>query len=169
VRRSPLAVALVLVALGVIGFVIALAELREGTPNEGESDVPKTFEFGLIGDIPYGAEQQRKTEVLFGKMDAEELAFVVHVGDIKSGDSPCTDGILLREKERFENTANPLVYVPGDNEWTDCYRTGYDPIERLQKLREIFSQGDESLGEKTLPLPARAPIILRTCAGDTAA
>jgi hypothetical protein len=152
VRRSPLAVALVLVALGVIGVVIALAELREGTPNKGESDVPKTFEFGLIGDIPYDAEQQRKTEVLFGKMDAEELAFVVHAGDIKSSDSPCTDGILLREKERFENTANPLVYVPGDNEWTDCYRTGYGPIERLQKLREIFSQGDESLGEKTLPL-----------------
>jgi len=140
------------VVLGALGFVIALAELREGAPNEGGSGVPKKFEVGLIGDIPYDAEQQRKTEVLFGRMDAEELAFVVHVGDIKSGDSPCTDEILLREKERFENSAHPLVYVPGDNEWTDCHRTGYDPIERLRRLREIFVVGNESLGEKTIPL-----------------
>ena len=138
---------LIALALG-----IALAELQEGAPGEGGADVPKKFEIGLIGDIPYDAEQQRRTEVLFGRMEAEELAFVVHVGDIKSGDSPCTDEILLHEKGRFENFAHPLVYVPGDNEWTDCHRTGYDPIERLRRLREIFFVGDESLGEKTIPL-----------------
>jgi hypothetical protein len=35
----------------------------------------------------------------------------------------------------------PLIYVPGDNEWTDCRRLaagGFDPVERLQKLRELF-------------------------------
>ena len=85
-------------------------------------------------------------------MDSEKLAFVVHVGDIKSGSSPCTDELFLREKERFEDSANPLVYVPGDNEWTDCERTGYDPIERLERLREIFFVGEESLGEETIPL-----------------
>ena len=149
------AIALVLAILVTLGFGIILTkltELQEVVPSEGGSGVPKKFEVGLIGDIPYDAEEQRKTEVLFGRMDAEELAFVVHVGDIKSGDSPCTDEILLREKERFENSANPLVYVPGDNEWTDCHRTGYDPVERLQRLRSIFFQGDESFGEKTITL-----------------
>jgi hypothetical protein len=153
VHRSRLAVPLVLAVLIALGLGIALAELQEGaSPGEGEPDVPKKFEIGLIGDIPYDAEQQRRTEVLFGRMEAEELAFVVHVGDIKSGDSPCTDETLLHEKGRFESFAHPLVYVPGDNEWTDCHRTGYDPIERLWRLREIFFVGDESLGEKTIPL-----------------
>ncbi len=46
----------------------------------------------------------------------------------------------------------PLVYDPGDNEWTGCERTGYDPIERLERLREIFFEGNESLGEETIPL-----------------
>src|SRR4028118_2004887 len=69
--------------------------------------------------------------------------------DIKSGNSPCTDELFLREKERFEDSASPLVYVPGDNEWTDCERTGYDPIERLERLREIFFEGEESLGERS--------------------
>ena len=151
-HRSRLVFPLVLAVLIALGLGIALAELQEGAPGEGGADVPKKFEIGLIGDIPYDAEQQRRTEVLFGRMEAEELAFVVHVGDIKSGDSPCTDEILLHEKGRFENFAHPLVYVPGDNEWTDCHRTGYDPIERLRRLREIFFVGDESLGEKTIPL-----------------
>jgi hypothetical protein len=102
-------------------------------------------------------------------MDSEKLAFAVHVGDIKSGSSPCTDELFLREKERFEDSANPLAYVPGDNEWTDCERTGYEPVERLERLREIFVVGDESLSEGTIPLIARAPIIRRTCAGATAA
>jgi len=146
---------LILTALVALGLGVVLAGLQGRAPDEdraeGEANVPKV-EVGLIGDIPYNAEQRRKTEILFERMDGEELAFVVHVGDIKSGDSPCTDEILFREQERFENSLHPLVYVPGDNEWTDCHRTGYDPLERLERLREIFFVGDESLGRKTIPL-----------------
>ena len=100
-RRSRLAITLILAALVALGLGIVLAGLQGRVPeedkNEAEADVSK-FEIGLIGDIPYNAEQQRKTEVLFGRMDGEELAFIVHVGDIKSGDSPCTDEILYREQ-----------------------------------------------------------------------
>jgi hypothetical protein len=124
---------------------------QENAPAEGEEGVPE-FELGLIGDVPYTVEEARKTEALFGEMDSEKLAFVVHVGDIRNGSSPCTGELFLREKERFEYSANPLVYVPGDNEWIGCERTGYDPIERLERLREIFFEGDESLGEETIPL-----------------
>ncbi len=38
----------------------------------------------------------------------------------------------------LESSPIPLVYVPGDNEWTDCGRAracGYDPRERLAWLR----------------------------------
>ena len=164
--RSHLAIVLVLAALMALGVGIAVAELQGSAPDEGDAgardklqesthvgDVgEQEFEIGLIGDIPYNFEEQHKTEVLFGQMNRRKLAFVVHVGDIKSGDSPCTDEIFFRERERFENSTTPLVYVPGDNEWTDCERTGYDPVERLERLREIFFVGDESLGEKTISL-----------------
>ena len=36
---------------------------------------------------------------------------------------------------------DPLVYTPGDNEWTDCHRANngkYDPLERLAALRAMF-------------------------------
>src|SRR5215212_6465675 len=169
VPRSHLTIALVLAVLVALGASIALlAQLQEertaaedgaGAPDQGQERTPSTgeegapeFEIGLIGDIPYTAEEERKTEVLFGEMNSENLAFVVHVGDIKSGSSPCTDELFFRERERFESSAHPLFYVPGDNEWTDCARTGYDPLERLGRLREIFFRGDESLGEEKIPL-----------------
>ena len=168
-RRSRLTIALVLAALVALGASIALfgrlqeertsgedgAGLpdkgQERTPSAGEEGAPE-FEIGLIGDLPYTAEEERKTEVLFREMNSERLAFVVHVGDIKSGSAPCTDELFFRERERFESSAHPLFYVPGDNEWTDCARTGYDPLERLERLREIFFEGDESLGEEKIPL-----------------
>ena len=168
-RRSHLTIALVLAALLALGASIALFgrlqdertsgedgaglpdQGQERTPSAGEGGAPE-FEIGLIGDIPYTAEEERKTEVLFGEMNSERLAFVVHVGDIKSGSAPCTDQLFFQEKERFESSAHPLIYVPGDNEWTDCARTGYDPLERLERLREIFFEGDESLGQEKIPL-----------------
>ena len=34
----------------------------------------------------------------------------------------------------------------------DCHRSGFDPIERLNRFRQLFEAGDESLGERTLAL-----------------
>jgi hypothetical protein len=48
-----------------------------------------------------------------------------------------------------------LVYVPGDNEWTDCHRSSngsYDPLERLARLRNLFFVDDLSLGQKPIAL-----------------
>ena len=51
---------------------------------------------------------------------------------------------------------HPFIYTPGDNEWTDCHEKegapGYEPLERLARLRTVFFPGDQSLGQRTLPL-----------------
>jgi hypothetical protein len=123
-----------LAVLIALGLGIALAELQEGAPGEGGADVPKKFEIGLIGDIPYDAEQQRRTEVLFGRMEAEELAFVVHVGDIGSSRNACNDAWLLARKAQFARIRHKVVIIPGDNEWTDCRQQA----ARLAAWRERF-------------------------------
>jgi hypothetical protein len=152
VQRKGLALALSLVLVVILGISIALPQVLVAPPRgEGGSGVTR-FEIGLIGDIPYNAEELRKTDILFRRLDSEKLAFVIHVGDIKGETTPCTDETFLREKKRFENSEHPFFYVPGDNEWADCYHSGYDPVERLERLREIFFVGDTSLGEETIPL-----------------
>jgi hypothetical protein len=71
-------------------------------------------------------------------MNAEKLAFVVHVGDITSGTGPCTDEWFEARKAQFGRIRHPFILLPGDNDWTDCHRTGFDPLERLAKWRELF-------------------------------
>jgi hypothetical protein len=47
---------------------------------------------------------------------------------------------------------HPFIFVPGDNEWTDCHLGGADPLERLAKLRELFYPDDNSLGQRKIRL-----------------
>ena len=116
------------------------------------------FDVALIGDIPYNALQEVQTARLFDELDREKLAFIAHDGDIKSGSSACTNDVYQKEFRRFENSRNPLVYTPGDNEWTDCHRPPNptpeeaDPLNRLDYLRGVFFPDDDSLGRKEIPL-----------------
>ena len=113
------------------------------------------FSLGLFGDTGYSRQWLALVPELISEMDREDLAFVVHDGDFKSGGSVCSDAVFSHMLQVFEASRHPLVYVPGDNEWTDCHRKSngpYDPVERLAKLREMFFSGDKALGQRTLKL-----------------
>jgi hypothetical protein len=110
------------------------------------------FEFAIIGDVPYNAQEEAKFPALIAAIDRTNVVFVVHTGDFKSGSSPCTDGLFSQRYKLFQTFKHPLIYIFGDNEWTDCHRSGSDALDRLAKLREIFTQEDTSLGQSPLPL-----------------
>jgi len=60
----------------------------------------------------------------------------------------------LSAQELFETFEAPLIFVPGDNEWTDCHRQNngsYDPIERL----EIFFKRSKPWKAKTTLNPPK--------------
>ena len=122
--------------------------------------------FGLFGDTPYSHWERQQLPDMLAAMGREELAFVVHDGDFKSGSGVCSDEIFQDMLGVFQASIHPLIYVPGDNDWTDCHRKsngGYDPLERLAKLRELFFVGESALGQRKLALerqsrdPAFAP------------
>lgn len=116
---------------------------------------PKSFDFALIGDIPYDARQEIEFQKLIRDINKSWVSFVIHDGDFKSGSSFCTNEIFLQRYREFNQFRHPLIYLFGDNEWTDCHRPaagGYDPLERLEKLRQIFTQGNRSLGRRTIKL-----------------
>jgi hypothetical protein len=95
---------------------------------------------GLLGDVPYSQPHANLLEALIDDVNAEPLAFVVHVGDITSGRGPCGDAWLEARQQQFARIRHPFVLLPGDNEWTDCHREGFDPLERLAKWRALFCQ-----------------------------
>lgn len=117
------------------------------------------FEFAAIGDLPYRESDYPKFEELVAAINSGGAAFTVHVGDIKSGSSPCSDQNILAVKGVFQTFTNPLIYTPGDNEWTDCHRQpagNYDPLERLAFLRRNFFPDQNSLGQNPLRLERQA-------------
>ncbi len=57
--------------------------------------------------------------------------------------SPCMDAYFQQIHDSFNRFDDPLVYTPGDNEWTDCHvafkNNGlFTPTERLQAARSLF-------------------------------
>ncbi len=113
----------------------------------------QSFTFAAIGDVPYGPHEE--FAALVDKINAQSLAFTIHVGDIKSGSTVCSDETFLSVRQLFDRFDRALIYTPGDNEWTDCHRLNngrYDPLERLEKIRQLFFASNESLGKQRLPL-----------------
>ncbi len=121
----------------------------------------RKYTLGLWGDMPYTAEQNLKIPALIDDMNAAKLAFSVFDGDIKSGGSLCTDDVYTTAVGRFNTFKAPMIYVPGDNEWTDCHRLnngGYDNLERLDHIRRTMFATPYSFGQKTLLLEHQGPL-----------
>jgi len=118
------------------------------------------FEFIAFGDMPYRIPNDYpRFENLIKQINSENPAFSVHVGDFKSGSTPCSDEYFKIIYDYFGTFANPLIYTPGDNEWTDCNRKAageYNPLERLALLRKMFFNSKESFGNKKLALTSQA-------------
>jgi predicted phosphodiesterase len=79
---------------------------------------------------------------LIDEINAHDLAFVVHVGDIGTSSlaQACGDAWLEERKKQFARIRHRFILVPGDNEWSDCTSHGLDPVARLRKWRELFCE-----------------------------
>jgi hypothetical protein len=141
--------------IGNLGNIVRAA-LAAGLVAVASPGAAQPFSFAAIGDMPYflPADYQR-FEKLIAEINRRAPAFTIHVGDIKSGSTRCTDETFTTIAGYFATFEAPLIYTPGDNEWTDCHRAnngGFDPLERLAKIRSLFFPDDMSLGRKRLKL-----------------
>lgn len=119
-----------------------------------------SFSFAVLGDLPYFAWEELRIEKMIEGWNADALALVLHVGDIKSGRDLCNGQLYVRRKTLFDRSTHPFVLLPGDNDWTDCHRQsngGFDPLERLAFFRSVFYADQFSLGQRPLPLTRQSP------------
>jgi predicted phosphodiesterase len=156
IRRSLFPV----VTLGsmLIGCSSTPAPLDEGRTRGTKSLPAGVFEFGVVGDAPYDEEEAKIMQDLIKEMNEAPLAFVVHIGDIHSGTTPCTDQAYRSTARRFSEFEDPVIYTPGDNDWMDCERTGFRPRERLRFLRQMFFIGRDVLGGGSLEVERQSQV-----------
>jgi hypothetical protein len=121
-----------------------------------QASAPRATDYAIIGDTPYGATMFNLFPGRIAQINADpKVRLVVHLGDIKNGSSRCDTSYFDAIRADFDAFSDPLVYTPGDNEWTDCHRTnngGYQPAgpevpgapvitagpSRLNEVRRIF-------------------------------
>jgi hypothetical protein len=131
-------------ALAIVATVVAAVVGCASVDEPTQGSAPPRFSFAVIGDLPYGPRQLFE---FAGRIDqlsrASNVQLAVHLGDVTSGGAAgnCTDSYASSIKSVLDRFAGPLVYTPGDNEWTDCLAAGTgaaDPLRRLSALRGIF-------------------------------
>jgi hypothetical protein len=125
------------------------------------AEAAKDYTLAVIGDIPYGDVQIARFPAVVDQINADPaVSLVTHLGDIKSGSSLCTTEYFQAIREQFDRFQDPLVYTPGDNEWTDCHRPNngsFDPFLRLAKVRELFfPRAGRTLGQHSEQVRSQA-------------
>lgn len=130
----------------------------------------RPFQFGLVGDMPYSKIEEQEFDRVIAQMNARDLAFVIHIGDMQNDPRPhnqntagsavpCTDAMNDWLLARFQTIRHPFVMTPGDNDWTDCHllrSQKVDPLERLEALRKKFYPEGRSLGGRTMPVESQS-------------
>lgn len=162
--RRPLVLALL--ATGLAGNALA----GNGTPDDPHSADPLTL--AVYGDAPYGTTptdtaELQATPAFIEAVNADpRVDLVVHVGDIHSGKQYCTEAYDRTVFALWRQFKDPLIYTPGDNEWSDCHKVaegggswnaalqqiayvrdadgarvgfaGGDPVDNLDLVRDVF-------------------------------
>lgn len=116
----PLMISSSLLAIATTGFAA-------NTPFDNSQGVKS---IAVFGDSPYGTTPTDTAE--FGETPAfianinadKDVSLVLHVGDIHSGKQFCTEAYDRSVFDLWKSFTHPLVYTPGDNEWTDCHKAG---------------------------------------------
>jgi hypothetical protein len=139
---------------GVIAVALAIAAAGAAAGTN-----PNTLTLAVFGDSPYldarfaPHAEFNATPAFIDTINADSsVQEVVFVGDIHSGSEPCTTAYDQSIYSLWTAFQKPLIYTPGDNEWSDCTKAkeepGSDfdnpvlypnmPLMQLDTLRSIF-------------------------------
>ena len=138
--------------------IVALASTQpafaaDTNANGNDSATPITI--AVFGDWPYNNLLLDNASLLINSVNADpSVSLILHVGDIHSGSMPCTSAGILPPIAAsnpgwndkiyfdFQQFTMPVVYTPGDNEWTDCHKTKEKssgaPLNELAAVRRLF-------------------------------
>lgn len=108
--------------------------------------------FGIIGhSFNRGGEKQLRQAL--AESAEKSLAFVVVTG-IKGEKEGCSDRLYEERRDLIDDAKRPMIVAPAGSDWTECKNSAgkRNPIERLNRMRELFFGEPRSLGQDTLAL-----------------
>ena len=97
---------------------------------------PNRTSFFVIGCVPYDEGDRDVLIAQISSLNATDTDFLIHVGDIKNGESDCSQDILDDVDSILKLSPVPVFMVVGDNEFNDC--RNISPDEALDMWRATF-------------------------------
>jgi hypothetical protein len=114
----------------ITGAAVAAALLASSAVISGESSLKNQLTVAVFGDTPYGDAktdtlQTLATPAFISSINSDpDVDLLLDVGDIHSGKQFCTEAYDRMIADFWTTFDKPLIYTPGDNEWTDCHKPG---------------------------------------------
>jgi hypothetical protein len=153
-------------AVALAAILLATVSVASDQNSSGDDDSLKPLTLAVFGDWPYSQYLLDNAHLLTNSVNADpNVSLVLHVGDIHSGSMPCTSAGILPPLAtsnpgwnqaiyfQFQQFEDPVVYTPGDNEWSDCHKSKQfssgAPLMELASVRSLFfSKPGTTLGRR---------------------
>jgi len=147
-------------ARALVGGIAALAALCAWTtPARAEAS---RFTFAVIADTMRSPADEASTQRLLDAIGRERaVRFIVYDGNLKGPKEVCRDTLYERRYALLENSRLPLFFIPGEHDWVDCGTAeagGFDPVERLDLLRQTLFADSTSMGQNPIALTRESEV-----------
>lgn len=118
--------------------------------------------FAVIADaLARPADEAPVRQMLDAIGRDRDIAFIVYDGNVKGSAEACRDSIYQSRRDLLDTSRAPLVLLLGQHDWADCGLThsgAYDPVERLDFVRQLFFTDADSLGQQPLALSRESDV-----------
>lgn len=162
--RAALTLALTLSTGGCAPLVGLLAGLLAGLAAFAPAAYADTqrYAFAVIANTMQSAADQAPTQRLIEAISRErDISFVVYDGNLKGAKEACRDSLYERRHALLETSRAALVFIPGQHDWADCgvaEAGGFDPVERLDQLRQTLFADATSMGQNPIALTRESEV-----------
>ncbi|SIT37772.1 conserved exported hypothetical protein [Paraburkholderia ribeironis] len=149
--------ALAFVIAGAIGSVASL--VAGATPAYAGA---ARFSFAVIANTMHRPADEAATQRLIEAISRErDVSFIVYAGNLKGPREACRDELYERRHALLETARPALFFIPGQHDWVDCGTAeagGFDPVERLDLLRQTLFADTTSMGQNPLALTRESEV-----------
>lgn len=142
------------------GAAVLLAALMWSVGGHAQASGP--LGFAVLADAlsrPADEAPVRRMLDVIGR--DSNIAFIVYDGNFKGSAEACRDSIYQSRHDLLDASHTPVIVLLGQHDWADCgqaHAGGYDPVERLDFVRQLFFADANTLGQTPLTLSRQSDV-----------
>ncbi|WP_341315079.1 hypothetical protein WN982_07345 [Paraburkholderia sp. IMGN_8] len=141
-------------------FVLTLT-LTGGGMQLAHAETPH-YAFAIVAGTMQGPADEAPTQRLIDAIGRDrEISFIVYDGNLKGAKEACRDALYERRHALLESARPALFFIPGQHDWTNCGTAeagGFDPVERLDQLRQTMFADATSMGQNPIALTRESEV-----------